>query len=554
MKLLRNFWIPFLMLSLIGIGTARAQTNFEADVATSIDMGLDWLAGQGAFTYASLQANAGGVSNSEAAGLPLLALLEKRASGIPSDPPQGYTGASATDQGRARQVVKHILDRVNETGFYAYRDGNYLMGLSFYLLTGGPDKGGHADLPNTADFEDMITAINMMVDRTLAAQRVAAAFPNPINQGYWCYTANNCEDSSTTQFAVAGLASAKSVYSDAGHSDPGRLASINTALALARQAYVLNARTGSDNGSCSVLEPDERGHGYRTNYNPSLQQTASGTWVQILGGAGVNDATVQAYMRWIYNRYRWQDLDNLGNSWSANSYWYYLWSSFKGMEFLRQGGEVPAAGNISPDAFGGLDPVAAPACVVRQENRDPTVDVPPALFGGAAGHYAAEPVNQYYDFAYEILSHQCNTGQYACNSSHVVPSRWNNRSQEAYAILVLQRATGGACNDTDGDGVCDADDNCPAVANPNQEDTFGDPDLGDACEVPQLVMCDVSAPAGSVDIWDIRAIMARRGQPAAGPDDPADANGNGVIGVDDGRLCVLQCTLPRCAPVPNDPD
>ena len=99
------------------------------------------------------------------------------------------------------------------------------------------------------------------------------------------------------------------------------------------------------------------------------------------------------------------------------------------------------------------------------------------------------------------------------------------------------------------DGVCDADDNCPAVANPNQEDTFGDPDMGDACEVPQLVMCDVSGD-GAIDIFDIRAIMARRGQ-QAGPDDPADANGNGVIGVDDGRLCVLQCTLPRCAPVPQ---
>ena len=65
----------------------------------------------------------------------------------------------------------------------------------------------------------------------------------------------------------------------------------------------------------------------------------------------------------------------------------------------------------------------------------------------------------------------------------------------------------------------------------------------------EVLMCDVSGD-GAVDIFDIRAIMARRGQ-QAGPDDPADANGNGIIGVDDGRLCVLQCTLPRCAPVPQ---
>ncbi len=37
------------------------------------------------------------------------------------------------------------------------------------------------------------------------------------------------------------------------------------------------------------------------------------------------------------------------------------------------------------------------------------------------------------------------------------------------------------CVDTDGDGICDSDDNCPTVPNPDQADTDGD-GVGDACD------------------------------------------------------------------------
>jgi hypothetical protein len=58
----------------------------------------------------------------------------------------------------------------------------------------------------------------------------------------------------------------------------------------------------------------------------------------------------------------------------------------------------------------------------------------------------------------------------------------------------------GACTDTDSDGVCDIDDNCPAVANPTQTDTDGD-GIGDACDgcladagktVPGICGCGVA--------------------------------------------------------------
>ena len=69
----------------------------------------------------------------------------------------------------------------------------------------------------------------------------------------------------------------------------------------------------------------------------------------------------------------------------------------------------------------------------------------------------------------------------------------------------------------------------------------------------QALACDIDLDA-DVDINDINLISARRNQPAAGPDDPADIDGDGVITLNDSRQCVLQCTLPRCAVVaPNQP-
>jgi hypothetical protein len=42
------------------------------------------------------------------------------------------------------------------------------------------------------------------------------------------------------------------------------------------------------------------------------------------------------------------------------------------------------------------------------------------------------------------------------------------------------------CPDTDGDGVCNDVDNCPTIANPGQENTFGGLE-GDACETLNVV-------------------------------------------------------------------
>ena len=553
-------------LALVG-ASAHAQTNFEQDVGTGIDRGIEWLANQGAFNNPS--------SAGDASGLPLLALLEKRASGNINDPIQGYDGANATDQGRMRTAAAYILDRVNETSFYSYRDGNYLMALSLYARTGGPDIGDPGMPAPGPDYQTIDEAMDALTDRVVANQRQAPAYPNAIDQGYWCYTNSGCEDSSTTQFATAGLAAAKSYYTE--NPDAARLAAVNSALALVKQAYELNAVTGSDNRNAGcgdatgVLTATERGHGYRTGYVPSLQQTASGVYIQLFGGANVNTPMVQNYMEWLRNRYRWQDLDNLGNSWSGSSYWYYLWSSFKGLELMRLSGIAPNPGNLSPDDLGTLPQGDAPACNVRQEHKDPaTLARVPSFGGQGVGYYAAEPKSQYFDFAHQILTHQCwdgsapisgSDGYFSCNSA---PQRWNDYSRQAYALLVLQRAVGGACVDSDGDGICDEDDNCRATPNPDQSDRDGDgvgdvcdncPDvpnpgqedsngdgIGDACSVEK---CDIDAD-GDIDRLDTRLIAAARGQ-NVDPSDPRDANSNGTITIRDVKICTAQCTRARCA-------
>jgi hypothetical protein len=62
------------------------------------------------------------------------------------------------------------------------------------------------------------------------------------------------------------------------------------------------------------------------------------------------------------------------------------------------------------------------------------------------------------------------------------------------------------------------------------------------------ITCDVNAD-GSVDAIDIADIMALNGTPAP-PGSPYDVDGDGIITVNDARICTLQCSLPLCAVPP----
>jgi hypothetical protein len=188
-------------------------------------------------------------------------------------------------------------------------------------------------------------------------------------------------------------------------------------------------------------------------------------WVQLLGGATVNDNSVQAYLRWIRNHYRWQDLDSMGNFWASESYWYYMWSAMKGLLTIQESGQSPNAGNLGSASWGLLGPATDPntgdtlpgICPVRQLHKEPATVARNTAFGAdPGGYYAGEAKTVYFDFASSIISHQCASGDFSCNSA---PGAWySSWDRVSWALLVLQRATGGACADLNGNGKCDSDE------------------------------------------------------------------------------------------------
>ena len=86
---------------------------------------------------------------------------------------------------------------------------------------------------------------------------------------------------------------------------------------------------------------------------------------------------VQNYMKWMRNRYRY----TIWTVWEIprplNSYWYYLWSSFKGMELIRQSGIAPTPATCT-------ELHRYPACRQRSGLQFPTGKQGPGI-GGAAG-------------------------------------------------------------------------------------------------------------------------------------------------------------------------
>ena len=295
----------FMVMLVLVVGftgnVAKAVTPFEQDVSDAIDDGITYLKSVNAFTSDYHSSHDG---QRRARGLALLALLEKRENF--GDPVNGYSGSSDgtvdpadDDQLLARQTVKKILEDglfgVHRR-FQAYQHGSNLMALTFYAKTGGPEvtnshtaksewhwiNGAWVLVTTPAGSFTLRQAIDKLVTEAIDAQGKGFDINSEPdgNNGFWHYE-HEGPDSSTTQFAVAGLAAAKGYYIYKGDTAAlDRRDDITAVLARTAAGY---ARVQNSDG----------GEGYNVNTSrSSYQQTASALWCLLLGGEDLNADSV----------------------------------------------------------------------------------------------------------------------------------------------------------------------------------------------------------------------------------------------------------------------
>jgi hypothetical protein len=168
------------------------------------------------------------------------------------------------------------------------------------------------------------------------------------------------------------------------------------------------------------------------------------------------------------------------------SYFYYLWSSAKAYGIIEASERRPGGRQRRPGRAWARCPPSA-NCYARpkpQSRNQPRpgrryAQVPAPRGTGGAGYYSRHP--QGLVLRLRLSAHEPAGGEPA-SSPNPNGTLQRRRPTTATRLLVLLRSLGGACVDTDQDGVCDAEDNCASAAEPRPGRPVTSDGVGDACD------------------------------------------------------------------------
>jgi hypothetical protein len=268
-----------------------------------------------------------------------------------------------------------------------------------------------------ADIGLGLSAREMVVNGWRALHRIQGA------TGGWRYTAyDGYGDVSCAQWASAGLAAAAQLDPEADDVLPDLLGWIE-------ETRSANGAHHYEGGDGSPLPGDE----------PNIRFTAYALWAQLLAGRPPSHPVAQQGLAFVRGAWR-----------TSGLHMYYLWTVSKTMLLAEDDGILPDA--ASADNIGGI--------------RDP-----------AETDWHEEEASWYFDIAAMLLNTQRPGGSWMGGGA----GAFGPVLDTAFACLILERSLGGLCPDTDEDGVCENEDNCPRRFNPEQVDSDFDT-LGDACD------------------------------------------------------------------------